>query len=200
MDQRIAVPSRGCIVYSFGVVGEWSFEEQMESFGCRVYAFDHKLQELGDHQHSPNVKFHLMSLSDRDVDIVVEGKYNNRKIRLKTLSSIYQMLSTEHGNRTIDFLKIESHFDNEIEIIENLLKSGILHRVRQMEMLVRFKVADSTQQHRPKTATIKLLENYGFVRFSSVTRGSRILLSAFEFPGFGDWQLSWLNRRLIRHS
>ena len=30
----------GCIVYSFGSNGEWSFDEQMELFGCKVYCFD----------------------------------------------------------------------------------------------------------------------------------------------------------------
>ena len=30
----------GCTVYSFGSNGEWSFDEQMELFGCKVYCFD----------------------------------------------------------------------------------------------------------------------------------------------------------------
>ena len=29
-----------CIVYSFGSNGEWSFDEQMELYGCKVYCFD----------------------------------------------------------------------------------------------------------------------------------------------------------------
>lgn len=33
------VPGR-CVVYSFGNNGEWSFDEQIESYGCDVYVFD----------------------------------------------------------------------------------------------------------------------------------------------------------------
>ena len=40
-DGALAPRSDGrCIVYSFGSNGEWSFDEQMERYGCKVYCFD----------------------------------------------------------------------------------------------------------------------------------------------------------------
>ena len=29
-----------CLIYSFGVADDWTFEDIMDSFGCTVYAFD----------------------------------------------------------------------------------------------------------------------------------------------------------------
>ena len=109
------------------------------------------------------------------------------------------MLLPEHGRRVIDFLKIESPFEgggDEWDIIPNLLTSGVLKEVRQMEILVRLKGTDSAPQHRLKTATVKSLEDAAFVRFSSTPRGNRIYFSAFEFFDFAEFQLSWFNGRL----
>lgn len=165
----------------------------MEHFGCRVHVFDPKLQELGHHKHSPNITFHLLSIGDQDLVTVV----GDQLVQCRTLLSVYRMLSAEHGNaKVIDFLKIESHFDNDLAIMQNLLRSGILSKVRQMEIVVRFKGSVSAQQMRLKTKTIKHLDDAGFVRFSSVPRGNRIHFSEFEFFDFGEFQLSWFNGRL----
>merc|ERR1719411_987306 len=30
-----------CIVYSFGVANDWTFEDQMDNIGCSVFSYDH---------------------------------------------------------------------------------------------------------------------------------------------------------------
>ena len=34
------VINKSCLIYSFGVSGDWSFEEGMAALGCTVRAFD----------------------------------------------------------------------------------------------------------------------------------------------------------------
>jgi hypothetical protein len=36
----LAPPVGNCLVYSFGNNAEWSFDEAMESYGCKVFTFD----------------------------------------------------------------------------------------------------------------------------------------------------------------
>ena len=36
---ELAPPVRCCVVYSFGINDEWSFEETMANYGCYVFAF-----------------------------------------------------------------------------------------------------------------------------------------------------------------
>lgn len=40
LDRGISPVPDQCVVYSFGNNGEWSFDEQIESYGCEVYVFD----------------------------------------------------------------------------------------------------------------------------------------------------------------
>ena len=106
IDKPIAIKPDECIVYSFGSNGDWTFEELMENYGCRVYVFDHRLIKLGDHQHSPNIKFHLIGLNIRDVTAVVVDEYGlNGTSRFRTLSKIYKMMVPEHGKKIVDYLK-----------------------------------------------------------------------------------------------
>lgn len=40
LDPGVSPMPDRCVVYSFGNNGEWSFDEQIESYGCDVYVFD----------------------------------------------------------------------------------------------------------------------------------------------------------------
>lgn len=40
LDDGVRPNPESCLVYSFGNNAEWSFDEQIESYGCKVYTFD----------------------------------------------------------------------------------------------------------------------------------------------------------------
>ena len=42
LDPPVRPPPGDCLVYSFGIGGDWSFEEAMEAYGCRVDQRDHQ--------------------------------------------------------------------------------------------------------------------------------------------------------------
>lgn len=196
-DKQNAIALDNCLVYSFGFYGDWSFEELMEQLGCRVYVFDHKLTKLGDHQHSPNITFYLISLFNQNADGAaadIDGA-----IRLRTFSTIYDMLVPEHGEKIIDYLKIEPEFDgDEWDIIPDLLKSEALSKVRQMEILVRYDRNDSKKRQQNKTRLIESLERFGFVRFSSVPHLSGHFLNFYDYGEYTAFKLSWFNSGLTR--
>lgn len=87
-----------CLVYSFGVSNDWSFDEAMAQYGCEVHSFDPSIG-LEDHQHSPNVTFHNAGLWGSNVAVNVKGW------TLKRLSTIRKQLG--HEQRVIDILKID---------------------------------------------------------------------------------------------
>jgi hypothetical protein len=52
----VAPQPGNCLIYSFSIGGDWSFDEQMERYGCQVYAFD-PLMGLDQHDHSHAIHF-----------------------------------------------------------------------------------------------------------------------------------------------
>ena len=202
IDIQAAISPDECLIYSFGYDGNWSFEELMENYGCRVYTFDHKLKELGDHQHSSNITFHLLGLSNQDSTAVVVGKAGITGItQFKSLATIYNMLVPDHGEKNIDYLKIEPEFvgaGDEWGIIQNLVTSGILKKVRQLEILVKYDPKYSKREQQNKIRIIKSLEDCGFVRFNSVPHASGNFVNMFDFGEYTAFQLSWLNSELTR--
>jgi hypothetical protein len=128
LDQAVRPISskrKRCIVYSFGINDEWSFEDAMEKYGCEVFAFDPSMKKE-DHDHSVHIHFYNIGLGD--------GNYtDSNNWKLMTLDSVYQMLVPRHGDTIIDFLKIDIEW-NEWTCFKQILKSGMLEKVRQLSV------------------------------------------------------------------
>ena len=77
-----------CVVYSFGVAGDWTFEDQMDAIGCSVYAYDHTVLALP--YRGQNIHFFKTGLGF--------GK------DLKPLSQLIR--ENSHTDTIIDFLKV----------------------------------------------------------------------------------------------
>ena len=87
LDQ-IMVAREPCIIYSFGINNEWTFEDQMDSEGCSIYAYDHTIEapaERGNH-----IKFFKQGLGIGD--------------NLKTLDNIIN--DNGHKDANIAYLKV----------------------------------------------------------------------------------------------
>ena len=89
-----------CLVYSFGQLGEtvegseWVLEDQFAVYGCQVYAFDPKANNNASRSaNNSRIHFHNWGLGNRD-HVGGEGAW-----QIKSLDSIYNLLSKLHGNR-----------------------------------------------------------------------------------------------------
>ena len=134
LDKRL------CIVYSVGINGDWSFDEAMAEYGCRVFSFDPSMN-VTDHDHSRFVHFFNLGLSDRDHVIDADaGDGGDGKWTMKSLDSIYRMLATaatankerHHGDdAVIDYLKMDIEWD-EWAVLPQIIGSGMLAKIRQL--------------------------------------------------------------------
>ena len=115
------IRNQECLIYSFGISNDWSFEDIIGSMGCRVYAFDPTI----DHKpkRSENISF-------EKIGVVGKPTYDKS---YKTLDQILK--DNGHTNTKISYLKmdIEGH---ELSGLPLWLKSGALRNVQQIAMEV----------------------------------------------------------------
>lgn len=108
-----------CLVYSFGVSEDWSFEKAMSDLGCHVLMFDPTVNY--PEQVGKKIVYSKTGLSAKNEDIK----------SLYTLSSILQ----KHGHidTRISYLKIDIE-GYEVDGLLEWLDSGSLRHVQQLAM------------------------------------------------------------------
>ena len=50
-----AIDNDQCLVYSYGLADDWSFDEIMAKMGCKVHSYDPTVEDKKLH---PNITFH----------------------------------------------------------------------------------------------------------------------------------------------
>ncbi|KAK4010375.1 hypothetical protein OUZ56_019521 [Daphnia magna] len=197
LDQPISPVFNNCLVYSFGINNQWSFDEAMSQFGCQVYSFDPSMN-VGNHDRSQRIHFYKIGLDGENRMHPTTGW------KMKTASSIYQMLTSRHGATTlIDVLKMDIEF-SEWDAIPQMLQSGFLaDKVKQLAVEIHFKPDDPLETFRHRIQILRRLEatNHdqagGYVRFSSrpnpwLNRPLRV----FGYrKGYIGLELAWYNSK-----
>nr|CAH0104675.1 unnamed protein product [Daphnia galeata] len=205
LDQFIAPVFNNCHVYSFGINNQWTFDEDMAQFGCHVYSFD---PSMGANDHNRTSKIHFFNLG-----LAKENGQSPNGWKMKTASSIYEMLADYHGSSTlIDVFKMDIEF-YEWEVIPQMVQSGFLRdKVKQLAVEIHLKADDSLENYQKRVRILQDLESMdpssgsdgdhnqvagGFVRFSSrinpgLKRSITILGNKDDFWGF---ELTWYNSK-----
>ncbi len=191
IDKKVAPIPGKCLVYSFGINNEWSFDENMANYGCQVFAFDPSMG-IDHHDHSPgNVHFYNWALGDRN-------EYDHSlNWTILSLSSIYETLSSRHGSKVIDYLKLDIEYSEWIAL-PHILKSGMLSKIRQLGIEIHLDVNYSLEQHRKWAKLLRSIEKNGMIRFDSEYNpwytGN---FTKFPFTGSLGYEIAWYNSNLF---
>jgi len=173
-----------CLVYSFGINNEWSFDQAFDTYGCQVYSFDASIG-LEQFDKTPNIHFYGLFLGSKD---------ENKTL---TLSSIYNMLVPKHGETVIDYLKIDIEA-NEWHVLPQIVQSGMLKKVRQLAIEAHFSPKRGIDFFRNNVAaTLKSIEDTGMVRFDS--KYAHFCAIAIEEikSKYSCLQMAWYNPNLL---
>ena len=118
-DLQEDIRNNKCLIYSFGVGKDYSFEQTLGRLGCRVLAFDPTVSyppKLGK-----NVSFKKLGL----------GARNDPANMLESLMSI--LSKHGHKNSKISYLKIDIE-GGEVEGLQEWFASGALNNVQQIAL------------------------------------------------------------------
>jgi len=118
-----------CLVYSFGVKDDLTFEEQLGKMGCKVYAHDPTVTYPKDVRK--NVEFYQIGVCAEER--LLSGK------PCKTLLNIIK--SNGHLERKITFLKVDIEKE-ELRAIPQWLRSGALAHVQQFGVEIHQKTTE----------------------------------------------------------
>ena len=121
------IQNNECIVYSFGVGGDSSFERTIAEMGCKVFAYDPTI--------NPS-KHNFGSISFKKIGVVgVPGKNKN----YQTLNEIFK--NNGHVDTKISYLKLDIE-KGELTGLPVWLASGALKNVQQIAMEVHLNPTD----------------------------------------------------------
>ena len=194
LDSAIAPNPDRCLVYSFGISNEWSFDDAMELYGCQIFSFDPSMN-VSHHNRTESIHFYQMALDDVDKD-----EWNNDpNVTSRTLSSIYNMLKPLHGGVVIDYLKMDIEA-TEWRVLPQMIESGMMDRVRQLAVEIHLDLDKSLSIYRHQAGIIQSLENYGMIRFDS----KKNMFTMVDFnqvehlAAAVDYEIAWYNGKLLR--
>jgi len=162
-----------------------------------------------EHSRTPNIHFFPIGLGAHN-EVLELGKgaqiksmnLNSTKtsFKLMTLSSIYRMLSPIHGEGAIiDYLKFDIE-GGEWNVIPELIKSGILDKVRQMgiEIHLTNRRYQTLAELKENVKILNILEEEGgMVRFDSKRNGfSKVMFEEMDnMPGYFAYEMAWYNEK-----
>ena len=174
-----------CIVYTTNN-GESSFYKAFEEYGCNVFVFDHFNKE--DEDQSPHLHMINFNIGIKDSD--ESGK------KIRTLASAYKTLSKrlDHNDVDIDYVKLDIE-GTEWEVIPQIIKSGILDRVKQLNIEMHYG-NDTLPAMHYYVGIIKSLEAAGMVRYSNRPN----IFWTGKFFGVKDYfiqEMAWYNQKFF---
>ena len=106
-----------CLIYSFGIAKDWSFEDFMDDLGCKIYAFDGSVDY--PEWRGRGIHFEKVFVSFEDIE-------DQNTASLSSLMAKYG-----HTQTKISYLKIDIE-GNELKSLPFWLKEGSLHNVQQV--------------------------------------------------------------------
>ena len=111
------VENNECLIYSFGVADDWTFEDIMDSFGCIVYAFDASVDYPA--RRGKNIHFQKIFVGTKD-------EQAKNTMALSTILSRHG-----HQNKKISYLKMDIE-GNELNGLPLWLQERSLQNVQQI--------------------------------------------------------------------
>ncbi|XP_059144216.1 uncharacterized protein LOC131931437 [Physella acuta] len=169
-DDMEVRPRQPCIIYSFGINNDFSFDDDAAKiYGCHVYCFDPSMNGQDHYNRSDKVHFYKIGLDGKSYT-------NSKNWNMLTFADIRKKL--HHENTHIDLVKMDIE-NSEWPAIMDMTSSGALGGVRQF--LIEYHMDGTTRGDlQPRLKAVQAIEAAGFRKFYS----HKNEFNKYTVPGF----------------
>ncbi|KAL7641176.1 UNVERIFIED_CONTAM: hypothetical protein RMT77_008314 [Armadillidium vulgare] len=128
-DEPYKMVSNNCVVLSFGINYEFSFDIGMSQMGCAVHSFDHTMTKFKI-DTPEGVNFYELGISNYKGKMKIAKNIFGKVDRYENILSILNLL-----DKKIDYLKMDIE-GSEFEFLDDVLSNSIhlLENVKQIGM------------------------------------------------------------------
>lgn len=138
-DSAFAPPKTSCLVYSFGIGEDFSFDDDIvKKYDCKIYSFDPSMK-IGNQKRGEKSFFMQMGLADSD-RTMPNGWAMSRFDTLR--------LSLKHTKTHIHTVKMDIE-EMEWEVLPDLLTSDSLRHSGVRQLLIELHQCDGCSKYRP---------------------------------------------------
>uniref|UniRef100_A0A0P4WVM6 Methyltransferase domain-containing protein n=1 Tax=Scylla olivacea TaxID=85551 RepID=A0A0P4WVM6_SCYOL len=185
LDEWAGLVPQDCLVYSFGIGHDFTFDEHMQDLGCEVHAFDHD----ADHEHydyrlGPTAFFHKARIGPETGYMrSCDGDECDPLINYLTLADIIKSL--DHGGRRLSYLKMDIESE-EWPVLSQILQhhhsSATLASTAQLSLEIHIELHGKTLSEKRAliTSCLAILENLANLGFKLLTYEENELNPQYE--------------------
>ncbi|BFZ12600.1 hypothetical protein BsWGS_15639 [Bradybaena similaris] len=128
-DDPLYRPLKGdCLVYSYGISFDFSYDDDMAAYGCEIHAFDPSMN-TAPHLRGDRIYFHSSGVGGKNGTVSLPPKYE--EWQLYTIGSHRRMLQHAPEQRRVDIVKMDVE-GSELESLHAALNDGSLSDLRQL--------------------------------------------------------------------
>nr|XP_053643116.1 uncharacterized protein LOC128696084 [Cherax quadricarinatus] len=188
LDDDVMIRPLHCLVYSFGVGNDFTFDEHMQDFGCEVHAFDHdEHHEIYDFRIGPTAFFHKTRIGTRTryfryCENSTQGRRCDPFIRYQTMTDIRRSLG--HEGRPVDYMKLDIEGEEWGVLQQVLLNTSVLASVTQLSFEIHLDMLRNVKEPESRQAIIasymKVLQGLAALGFHLVSYEENMLNPQYE--------------------
>lgn len=187
------VLSGSCLLYSFGLNDDWSFEHIMASLGCKVRSFDPTIDGPPVGFDWPNnLSFKKIGISNQTEKVEMSNiTRNNMKFSLDTLENIIHQMDDKGKNLNVLKLDIEGY---EFSVLPKLIDSYLIDSIDQIIVEIHSNEG-SERSYEDLNLLLRSVDTLKSIGFFIINYDPNLTMGRFSKPYYFNFDITLMRQK-----